>query len=75
MPAGVTPRADRQVEAGAVAESDEMYVEGAQSPTLSTATAPFRRSLGDEEHPTSSSESPIEGVDTSAEPSPADSPV
>ena len=76
MPAGIPPRVGPQVEAGAAAESDEMYVEGAQSPTLSTATAPFRRSLGDEEHPTSSSESPpIEAVDTSAEPSPADSPV
>jgi 1-phosphatidylinositol-3-phosphate 5-kinase len=75
MPSGVPPRADRQIEAGAAAESDEMYAEGAQSPTLSTATAPFRRSLGDEEHPASSSDSPIEAVDTSAEPSPADSPV
>lgn len=77
VPAGVSPRrSDRQVETGAAAESDEMYTdEGAQSPTLSTATAPFRRSLGDEEHPASSSESPIEAVDSSAEPSPADSPV
>lgn len=50
---------------------------GARSPAASTAaTAPFRRSLGDEDHSaSSSSESPVEAAGTSEEPSPADSPV
>ncbi|GAA5986475.1 hypothetical protein JCM10908_003767 [Rhodotorula pacifica] len=55
--------------------SDYAADEGAQSPALSTATAPFRRSLGDEEHTASSSGSPSEAVGTSEEPSPVDSPV
>lgn len=50
--------------------------DGLQSPALSTATAPFRRSLGDEDHPESSNASSGEAkARSSEEPSPAESPV
>ncbi|GAA5866486.1 hypothetical protein JCM3774_004699 [Rhodotorula dairenensis] len=76
--AGGAPPSEAGTAAAAALAQDEGDAEPvARSPALSTtATAPFRRSLGDEEHTTSSSsESPTEAAGTSEEPSPADSPV